>query len=622
MDVPNAAFPQELIKIIQQIVESRFVAIDLEFSGVAGRRPAGGSGKLALQDYYEDLRSAAQIYQILQIGVTIVSEDTEKGRYAVQPYNFHLSPLPATKEQVFRRVWSYNSGAISFLMRNGFSVDRPLTQGVHYLSRQEEQQVRQKLIEDDKARSNLPDMILKEDDSALVDHIKLLVNDWQSLPKEQQTQYLNIPAEDAKDHIPSVLNRYQVRLTHQTVRNEYPKLKTQGMGHFVQITNPTADQQANEKEMREQAREREIQNAIGFRWIIEAILGGDLSKMPHYYVQAAFPDGKAPKDIQHFLDTLQRKAQSRIGALVGHNCFTDLVNFYRCFIGDLPERVEDFGARLHELFPIVLDTKFIAGIGNKRWADTSLKAVEDDIGSQELPHLYLPPKFDDYLDTPNYHEAGFDSYVTAKIALKLLGKVKREGKYVKSLAGAPELPVDQTPVNPALEQGDQIKETSIADPESSGQGLVKSVTEVIKAPVAAVKSILIGSDSTAQGESNSRGGNTTMSTTAQPTDTAVVTKDAQQQKPVPKSGPQQVKGMSTKSNIFDMLDDEPVEVSEEDGVAQDLAKEQQRVAEMVQKGLLIPGWSEDVEFWRSVSNKLQANACLEGILDFSPPSET
>lgn len=80
MDITHATFPQELIKIIQHIADSRFIAFDLEFSGVAARRQGGGSGRFTLQEYYHDLRSAAQIYQILQIGLTIVNEDTKKGK--------------------------------------------------------------------------------------------------------------------------------------------------------------------------------------------------------------------------------------------------------------------------------------------------------------------------------------------------------------------------------------------------------------------------------------------------------------------------------------------------------------------------------------------------------------
>lgn len=110
MDVTSSSFPLEAIKLIQHIANSRFVAFDFEFSGVAGRNAAGGSGKLTLQNYYEEIRSAAQVYQILQVGLTVVTEDVEKGRYVARPYNFNLSPLPALKESIFRRVWSYNSG--------------------------------------------------------------------------------------------------------------------------------------------------------------------------------------------------------------------------------------------------------------------------------------------------------------------------------------------------------------------------------------------------------------------------------------------------------------------------------------------------------------------------------
>ncbi len=79
MDVNSGSFSSELIKIIQNIADSRFIAFDFEFSGVAGRRAGGGASRLTIQDYYADLRSAAQIYQILQVGLTVVREDTVEG---------------------------------------------------------------------------------------------------------------------------------------------------------------------------------------------------------------------------------------------------------------------------------------------------------------------------------------------------------------------------------------------------------------------------------------------------------------------------------------------------------------------------------------------------------------
>lgn len=88
MEINSTNFSSEVIKIIQNIAASRFIAFDLEFSGVASRRNGGGGGRLSIQDYYSDLRSAAQIYQILQVGLTVVTEDVENGAFRA------LSQLP------------------------------------------------------------------------------------------------------------------------------------------------------------------------------------------------------------------------------------------------------------------------------------------------------------------------------------------------------------------------------------------------------------------------------------------------------------------------------------------------------------------------------------------------
>lgn len=539
------------------------------------------------------------------------------GEYVARPYNIDLCPLPATKEHVFRRVWSYNSGAVSFLIRNGFNIDRPILRGVHYLSRQEEEQVRQKLIEDDQARSKIPDMVLKEDDSVLVEHIRQSISDWQATPKEQQEAYVNIPAEQPPESIPPVLNRYQIRLTHQIVRNEYPKLKTQGMGHFVQVTNPTAEQQANEKEIRESQREREVLNAIGFRWIIEAIGGGDISRMPHFFVQEAFPDGKAPDNIQVFLDSLQSKLRNQKRAVIGHNCLTDLVNLYRCFIGDLPESVEDFSAKVHDLFPIMMDTKYVAGLGNKRWADTSLRAVESDLLSVNVPRIVMAPSFDRYLNSDSYHEAGFDSYVTAKIGLKIPGKLKRERKDIRALVEASTPASAQEPAPTVEKTQFEIATKGIDDVQDQKPGFTKTIVEAIKAPVTVVKTILTGVESSTPEEASSRGSDNRCSPidvrAQKPAGTVDATKGTKMVQ-LPRLGLKKLKTISQQSNVFNMLEDDVAGDSTEEDAKKQIER-QQRIAQMVEEGLLLPRWEEDAEFWKLISNKLQANACQEGILD-------
>jgi poly(A)-specific ribonuclease len=503
-------------------------------------------------------------------------------------------------------------------MRNDFNMATPFTQGVHYLSRQEEAQVRQKLIEDDQIRSNIPDMQLSDADSPLVEHIHKLVKEWQAIPKDDQDTYLNIPAEDAEEPVPNTLTRYQVRLTHQVVRNSYPNLKTQGMGHFVQITNPSSEQQANAQDIREQKREVEIANAIGFRWILEAIMGGDISKLPHYYVVAGHPPDEAPKDVQGHINELQKKLRSQSRALVGHNCLTDVINFYRCFVGDLPERVEDFSAKLQEIFPLILDTKYVASLGNKRWADTSLKAVETDLLSVAIPQVHVPRNFDRYVFTATYHEAGFDSFVTAKLGLKLPGKLRRENRDIKSLVANAAAGFEK---KPGTRQSETKSETLAQLPEDGTEqtsGVGRSIVSIITAPVSTVRSILTGAPNpTAQEEPTTTAAKQSLPlipASVSPTGGAVVWRN-ENSRPAQasKNGLQTLRTVSKKSNIYDMLEDEPGDEPEEE----EILSEEQRIEGLVRDGKLIPRWEKDAAFWKLIGNKLQANATQEGILDLT-----
>lgn len=111
MDIAHKDLDRMTLQIIKEIAESHFVAVDCEFSGISVRRAR--NGKPTLQELYEETKEAAEKYQILQVGLTVVSEDIEKGSYVARPYNFHLSPVPALKEEQYTRVWSCTSGCKS-----------------------------------------------------------------------------------------------------------------------------------------------------------------------------------------------------------------------------------------------------------------------------------------------------------------------------------------------------------------------------------------------------------------------------------------------------------------------------------------------------------------------------
>lgn len=109
--------------------------------------------------------------------------------------------------------------------------------------------------------------------------------------------------------------------------------------------------------------EERILRQTGFRWIAEALTGGDLSKLDPKTFSHLVVDSKGMKKekaVEELAESIKQRLKVRRPALVGHNLFLDLINFCACFFGNLPERVEDFQDMVHEMFPLLIDTKYMA----------------------------------------------------------------------------------------------------------------------------------------------------------------------------------------------------------------------------------------------------------------------
>jgi CAF1 family ribonuclease len=349
-----------------------------------------------------------------------------------------VSPSSSSNLVHIRQAYEELFLAVSFLLKNKFRFDLPFTEGIPYLSRKEEEQIRASWAARDAERAAFKDMVLKVDDKPLVDHIHRSVRQWLAQPLLERDDYLNIPhttpeAPKIKD-VPSALNRYQIRLTHQIIRKDYANLKTLGRDGFVRISVRNEKEDAEEKLRQERYREQDVVHAIEFRWLVEALCGGDISKIPERCFIAAMSNDAKPKDddnmaLKRFIGDLQGKLKMRRRVLFGHNCFTDLVYLYTCFIGDPPDKVEDFQELVHELFPAIVDTKYLASLEKVLRFNSTLEALEKEMRGEKLPMTDVPTGFDKYIWGEKFHEAGFDSFMTAKIAIKLSSKLERERKH-------------------------------------------------------------------------------------------------------------------------------------------------------------------------------------------------
>lgn len=162
-------------------------------------------------------------------------------------------------------------------------------------------------------------------------------------------------------------------------------------------------------------------------------MGGDLSGIePEWFYdkesEKAEEELKAVKlELEEILGALRTKSS----LIVGHNLFTDLGFLYKTFVGYLPSKVEHFQEDIHELFPTVIDTKYLATQGQDSMNPRSnLKDILAPFRKMHFPLVLL------HQDHTNYgvafgkeHEAGFDSWMTAELFVKLTAKLYAERKH-------------------------------------------------------------------------------------------------------------------------------------------------------------------------------------------------
>lgn len=441
MDVTKTSFYPLLLDILTDISESYFVAFDLELSGVPVKQPTASRrvGRPSLQERYQEVKEAAEKYSILQIGLTCVREDLETGRYISRPYNFELSPLIDVQGLDVERDFAFSTSAVDFLKRVGFDFSKPFNVGVPYLSREESKAARER-HENRQKKDAIADLQIKETDVeslALLQRIRNQVEGWLADPTA--SDYLNIGPIGSEIEIegqpPAELTRYEKRLVHQLVRAEFPRLVTFSKRGLVQIVHFDAEREARISAGRKADLDERIGRQKGFRWVMEALLGNNIGKLD-LTLSATDPVTGDPvfADIHEYRAKFNRAhatLRNRPRVLVGHNCFLDLVYLYKAFVGSLPATVEDFTTEIHKRWPTIVDTKYMAthNCGDINPA-SSLEEIARQLAYPEIQLDVLDELHNKYKDVEVFHEAGFDSYLTAQVAVRLSMKLEREGAYV------------------------------------------------------------------------------------------------------------------------------------------------------------------------------------------------
>jgi poly(A)-specific ribonuclease len=395
MEVTAATYPEQLLGLLVNISDADFVSFDLELTGIPShlpnRQPWKSGGRSTLQDRYAETKEAAGRYQILQVGITCGRFDYLENKYILRPYNITLSPLLEERLDIDREI-CIQSGAATFLLNNGFDMGAPFAKGVQYLSREEAKRAQQMAYDRFDKKNLVEDVLLKVEEKDSIDFVRRAreaIATWRSSMNAsgslEITTHTGLPHSEV--HLMPVISRFEKRLIHQLVRAEFPDLVSMGRNECMRIIRFDPLREAeNTKRLRRRVNES-IARQTGFRWIFEALANGDISGADPFHSNANII-AISHSDVKDRFDRTHERLKKHQPVLVGHNMFTDLVYFYRSFVGELPDTLDGFCEALHEVFPRIIDTKWLAThAGGDLNASPTLQDIAESIEDQPLPNI-------------------------------------------------------------------------------------------------------------------------------------------------------------------------------------------------------------------------------------------
>ncbi|KAG0076723.1 hypothetical protein BGZ93_000844 [Podila epicladia] len=398
MEVLRENFNAELPWIEQAISECDFIALDAEFSGLHTGPRRGGNMNISLEESYEELRQAATQFMTIQIGVSTFTYDRTNNSYVAKPFNFYIYPTTTAGYAPQGRCFMTEASSLDFLAQNGFDFNKWVYQGVNYTTKEEEAVYRNTRMR--VANNEYSDAHIDEKSAPWIADVMNRVAAW--LADNYALDHLNIPT----------MNSYQKKLVYQEVRRRWGdtlNLKGGG-GAFVTVTKADGNGNSDAQKSRIEEAERDIRNAVGFRAVIDLLSAC----------------GKP---------------------IVGHNIVIDLAYILAQFVGPLPPTVHEYKQMIHNTFPIATASQ--KGIA----FETSLGGLENMVNGVHFinsPRINLHYKHPRYYSRDHSHEAGYDSYLTGVILIKLLAYISKQNMIQREAFYAQQVMFSQAAMFPPM----------------------------------------------------------------------------------------------------------------------------------------------------------------------------
>ncbi|GBG31511.1 PolyA-specific ribonuclease PARN [Hondaea fermentalgiana] len=454
MEVTKANFEAVLPRVLAAVEACDFVAVDLEMSGLYVSDEHRPRATNTMQERWSHTRDAGMQIGMLQVGVCCFTwkppakqtreDESVPGRgwtLQAEPFNFWVFPrhIPGLTKDA-RLVMQVSS--IAFLASCGFDFSKAINQGVSYMDSAAAEEAR-KGIEVKLAEKLASSHAGPAPASSKQKEKQISLQDFRDAPTRDAMQSALRTAAAFQDHVSG------------------QKPEKGGSDQKKSKNAESEDAASGDSEDPKYARDTD-----GKPYVILEKCNGFCRRFLYQEIARLFPDlhvGKFSEDnvgnhrsealrltysgsassaaaterkrITESMEKDRLELEANVGLtrvfecirdakkpFIGHNCFLDMSHIFAKFFGTPPERFEDFRANLHEIFPMLADTKHVYQSNEK---------LSSLVGSMPLGDLYkttsdavlnhasvkLGPEFSRYQDASEnfHHEAGYDAFMTGVV---------------------------------------------------------------------------------------------------------------------------------------------------------------------------------------------------------------
>ncbi|XP_066130899.1 poly(A)-specific ribonuclease PARN [Saccopteryx bilineata] len=386
MEIIRSNFKSNLPTVYQAIEEADFLAIDGEFSGISDGPSVTAltNGFDTPEERYQKLRKHSMDFLLFQFGLCTFKYDSINSKYIIKSFNFYVFPKPFNRSSPDVK-FVCQSSSIDFLASQGFDFNKVFRNGIPYLNKEEERQLREQYDEKH----------LQSNGAGALSYVSPNTSKCPVTIPEDQKKFIDQVVKKIEDLLQHEENKnldlepctgFQRKLIYQTLSWKYPKgihvetLETEKKERYIVISKVDEEERKRREQQKHAKEQEELNDAVGFSRVIHAITNS----------------GKL---------------------VIGHNMLLDVMHTVHQFCCPLPEDLDEFKEMTICVFPRLLDTKLMAStqpfkdiINNTSLAELEKRLKETPFNPSKVESAEGFPSYD--TASEQLHEAGYDAYIT------------------------------------------------------------------------------------------------------------------------------------------------------------------------------------------------------------------